>query len=232
MNQIKGGLYTLFLSYKRDFYIFTAINTMFLFLSLIMGMLFPDITIMTIGIVMVFIFTFIISMKVLDRSLAILLRYGLNRSRYIAVTGGFMLLWSLANAAVLFIINALLLFFTKQFDITSVTVPRLTMLYDDGLSLAVNYVMDASAIFMLAMAGMLTSVIFYRFGAIGGYSYFGVILALLFIGVPLKWYGPLVDGLLSWNAALFVGAMLAIAVVVLAIVWLLTRRVSTVSANV
>lgn len=232
MNQIKGGLYTLFLSCKRDFYIFTAINTMFLFLSLIMGTLFPDLKIITIGIVMVCIFTFIISMKLLDRSLAILLRYGLNRSRYIAVTGGFMLLWSLANAAVLLIINALMLFYTKQFDVTSVTVPRLTMLYDDSLSLAVNYVMDASVIFMLAMAGMLTNVMFYRFGAIGGYSFFGVILALLFFGIPLKWYGFLADGLLSWNAGLFVSVMLAIAVAILAIVWLLTRRISTVSANV
>src|SRR5690606_40505608 len=108
MNQIKGGLYTQFLSYKRDFYIFTGINTMFLFLSLIMGMLFPDITIMTIGIVMVLIFTFIISMKLLDLSLAILLRYGLNRSRYIALTVGFMLLWFLANAVVQLLINVCL----------------------------------------------------------------------------------------------------------------------------
>ena len=232
MNQIKGGLYALFLSFKRDFYIFTAINTMFLLLALIMGALLPDIRIITIGIVIVGIFTFIISMKLLDRSLAILLRYGLNRSRYIAVASGFMLLWSLANAGVLLIINAIMLFFTKQFNVTSVVVPRLIMLYDESLSLAVNYMMDASLIFMLAMIGMLINVIFYRYGAVGGYSFIGIILALLFIGMPLKWYGHLIDGLLSWNAGLFIATMLGLAATILAIVWAITRRVSTISANV
>lgn len=232
MNQIKGGLYAQFLSFKRDFYFFTAINTLFLLLALIMGILLPDIRIVTIGIFMVGIFTFIISMKLFDRSLAILLRYGLNRSRYIAVTSLFMLLWSLVNAAVLLVINAIMLFITKQFEVASVVVPRLTMLYDESLSLAANYAMDASVIFMLSMVGMLISVMFYRFGAIGGYGFIGIVLALLFIGLPLNWYGPLLDGLLSWNAGLFVAAVTGLAAILLAIVWLLSRRISTISANV
>jgi len=232
MNQIKGGLYTMYLSCKRDFYIFTAINSFFLILTLVMGALIPNIKIITIGTVMVAIFTFIIAMKLLDRSLAILLRYGLNRSRYIAVAGMFMLIWSLANAAVLLIIYAIMITITKQFDIETVAIPRLTMLYDNSLSLAVNYVMDASLIFMIAMFGMLTNAVFYRYGSIGGYSFAGLLLAIMFVGFPLKWYSHLLDVLLSWNAALFVAALIGVAALVYVLTWLLTRRISTISANV
>lgn len=232
MNQIKGGLYTMYLSCKRDFYIFTAINSFFLILTLVMSALIPDITIITIGIIMVVIFTFIISMKLLDRSLAILLRYGLNRLRYLAVAGMFMLLWSLAHAVVLLILNSIMLAITKQFEITSVFIPRLTMLYDDSLSLVVNYMMDTAVIFMIAMIGLLINAVFYRYGSIGGYSFSGLLLAIIFIGFPLNWFSSLFDVILSWNAASFIAVTAGAAAIVLAAVWLLTRRISTISANV
>ncbi|MFC6332879.1 hypothetical protein ACFP56_09615 [Paenibacillus septentrionalis] len=232
MNQIKGGLYTMYLSCKRDFYIFTAINSFFLILTLVMGALIPDIKIFTIGVIVVVIFTFIIAMKLLDRSLAILLRYGLNRSRYLAVAGAFMLLWSLAHAAVLLILNSIMMAITKQFEITSVIIPRLTMLYDDSLSLLVNYMMDTAFIFMIAMVGMLINAVFYRFGSIGGYSFSGLLLAIIFIGFPLNWFSSLLDVILSWNAALFISVIVGTAALVLTAIWLLTRRISTISANI
>ncbi|URN95224.1 MAG: hypothetical protein NAG76_02895 [Candidatus Pristimantibacillus lignocellulolyticus] len=231
MNQWKGSLYLMALSYKREFLIFWLINSSFL-LNIAICYMFPDITLITVGIIGAYIFTLILSTKLLNKTLSISLRYGLNRKRFLGSTAIFIVIWSFSHAIMMFLMNTILLWSADIFGLSNMIVPQLSMLFSDNVSLFINLLIDACVISLLSVIGILVNILFYRFGLIGGYGFVGLVAIILFIGVPFQWYIPLAEAVMSLNLAQFIGLLILLAGLVYGLIGLLTNKISTISASV
>ncbi|MCR8660035.1 hypothetical protein [Paenibacillus endoradicis] len=231
MNQWKGSLYLSLLSYKREFLIFWLINSSFL-LNLVICYMFPDITLITVGIVGTYIFTFILSTKLLNRTLSISLRYGLNRKRFLGSTAIFIIIWSFSHAIMMFLMNSILLWGADIFELSNIIIPQISMLFGDNVSLFINLLIDACIISLISVSGIFVNILFYRFGLIGGYGFVGLLAVILFIGLPFKWYIPLAEAVMGLNLAQFMGVLLLVAAVIYGLICMFTNKISTISANV
>lgn len=231
MNQWKGSLYLMLLSYKREFSIFWLINSTFL-LNIVICYMFPDISLITIGLASTYIFSFILSTKLLNKTLAVSLRYGLNRKRYLGTAAMFIFIWSFCHAAMILLMNIIMLWSADFWGLSNLVVPRISMLFDENVSLFINLVIDICAISLLSMTGILINILFYRFGLIGGYGFMGLVGIILIIGLPLKWYSNLFSVVIELNIAQFCGSILLLSAIIYGIVSLLVNKLSAISAHV
>lgn len=231
MNQWKGSLYLMALSSKREFGIFWLINASFLLLSLVLCSVFPEITVFTMGVMSSCIFTLIISLRFMDKTLAISLRYGLNRMKYVGAMGIFIVIWSLSHAFLLMIINAILMWGSEFWAIDNLIIPTLSSLFANDVSPFIGLLVDTSILILITLFGLLINTMFYRFGVVGGYGFIGLLAFVLFIGMPFKLYIPVVESLMGLNLAQFCGIVLTLAVIVYATIYACTNRISTISAN-
>ncbi|HIW31242.1 MAG TPA: hypothetical protein IAA29_00495 [Candidatus Paenibacillus intestinavium] len=231
MNQWKGSLYLSLLSYKREFLIFWLINSSFL-LNIAICYMFPEITLITVGIFSTFIFTFILSSKLLNKTLSISLRYGLNRKRFLGSTAIFIIIWSFSHAIMMCIMNSLLLWGADIFGLSNMIVPQISMLFGDNVSLFINLLIDACVISLISVSGIFVNLLFYRFGLVGGYGFVGLLAIILFIGVPFKWYIPLTEAVQGMDLAQFTGLLLLLAIIIYGVICMFANKISTISANV
>lgn len=189
MNTVKGSLYVLFQSYKKQIITFWCILFSIVLFSLCIDAFF-ELHIYSFSIMIsipVYIFSCVMAAKLLNKTLSYFLRLGLCRLQFMLNVGLFFICWSLVGAFTIGCTQKIITSVSKIYIIHPI------LLFNNSPSFFQTMALDTVLLIFFLTAGLLLNVVFYRLGTIGGYSFVGLLGLTTIITIIFKWYSSLFD---------------------------------------
>ena len=222
MNTIKGSLYVLFQSYKKQILTFWCILFSIVLLSLFLDTFF-DLYIYNFYIMIsipVYIFSSIMAAKLLNKTLSYFLRLGLCRLQFMFNVGLFFICWSLVSA---FIIGCTQKILT---NVSNIFIIHPILLFNNSPSFLQTMTLDTVLLLFSLTSGLLLNIVFYRLGTLGGYSFIGLLVLIPIVTIIFRWYTPLFDLLSNISSFALLSGLLVFSMLLYSIITMAIRNTS------
>ncbi|UPW84294.1 hypothetical protein [Lysinibacillus sp. Ag94] len=222
MNTVKGSLYVLFQSYKKQIITFWCILYSIILFSLFIDTFF-ELHTYSFSIMIsipVYIFSGVMSAKLLNKTLSYFLRLGLCRLQFMLNVGIFLICWSLVGA---FIIGCTQKIITS---VSNIFIIHPILLFNNSPSFFQTMALDTVLLLFFLTAGLLLNVVFYRLGFIGGYSFVGLLGLITIFTIIFKWYSSLFDLLSNISTFTLLSILLVLSVLLYSIITMAIRNAS------
>ncbi|KOS62774.1 hypothetical protein FJQ98_06780 [Lysinibacillus agricola] len=222
MNTVKGSLYVLFQSYKKQIITFWCILFSIVLFSLFIDTFF-ELHIYSFSIMIsipVYIFSSVMAAKLLNKTLSYFLRLGLCRLQFMFNVGLFFICWSLVGAFIIGCTQKIITFVSNIFIIHPI------LLFNNSPSFLQTMAFDTVLLLFFLTAGLLLNVVFYRLGTIGGYSFIGLLALISIVTIIFKWYSSLFDLLSNTSTFTLVSSLLVFSILLYSILTMAIRNAS------
>ncbi|MEQ6355029.1 hypothetical protein ABNX05_10415 [Lysinibacillus sp. M3] len=222
MNTVKGSLYVLFQSYKKQIITFWCILFSIVLLSFFLDTFF-DLYIYNFYIMIsipVYIFSSIMAAKLLNKTLSYFLRLGLSRLQFMFNVGLFFICWSLVGA---FIIGCTQKILT---NVSNIFIIHPILLFNNSPSFLQTMALDTVLLLFFLTSGLLLNIVFYRLGTLGGYSFIGLLVLIPIVTIIFRWYTPLFDLLSNISSFALLSGLLVFSILLYSILTMAIRNTS------
>jgi len=222
MNTVKGSLYVLFQSYKKQIITFWCILFSIALLSFFLDTFF-DLYIYNFYIMIsipVYIFSSIMAAKLLNKTLSYFLRLGLSRLQFMFNVGLFFICWSLVCA---FIIGCTQKILT---NVSNIFIIHPILLFNNSPSFLQTMALDTVLLLFFLTSGLLLNIVFYRLGTLGGYSFIGLLVLIPIVTIIFRWYTPLFDLLSNISSFALLSGLLVFSMLLYSIITMAIRNTS------
>ncbi|MCL1698079.1 hypothetical protein [Lysinibacillus sp. BPa_S21] len=222
MNTVKGSLYVLFQSYKKQIITFWCILFSIVLFSLFIDTFF-ELHVYSFSIMIsipVYIFSCVMTAKLLNKTLSYFLRLGLSRLQFMLNVGLFFICWSLIGSFMIGCIQKIITSVSEIFIIHPI------LLLNHSPSFFQTMALDSILLIFFLTAGLLLNVVFYRLGTIGGYSFVGLLGLTTIVTIIFKWYSSLFDFLSNISGFALLSGLLVISTLLYSIITMAMRNAS------
>jgi len=245
-NQLKGTLYYLYTNVKFTLLIFWSIIVGILALSLIASFLMSEGIISFQLSISVYIFCMIIGGWTVKNAIPYTVKLGSTRKNLYVSLGIYFLGFSLFNSLIANMLNK---FVEVVFDISQVEVVfdgshvegfvGISATSDTGSftffhlaqflesdSWLTFVIVDASICFFILTTAFIVGLVFYKYGLIGGFSFLGIIMFTIILGIAKGWLIDLFINIFKDYSIVFFYQLFAVGLIIYLVSFIFLRRIT------
>jgi len=239
MKKINAILYHLSCQIKYETIIFWSINSLVIIGFSLLALFVPS----SIGFTItpsgaIYVLVAIVGSKWISRSLSYLLRLGVNRKQYAIGSILFTILYNAVHSTIALIFFGLY-HILKIFELGStlyflhpahLLVSDLSAVPDTTPAYWQIFLTDFLLLNSLMLICMLFSIIFHRFGKLGGYTGIAILSFLFVVSIPFQWLFKLFDLVRNENF-IITGLYLLMTIFVLATIYIMSLRKISITSS-
>lgn len=176
MKKLAGTFYFISQVLKRKMIVFWLVLSGIFALSLFLSYVLKDNPMFLSITGAVYIFYGIMASKLIKETLSVLLRFGVSRLQYILLIGTYFVIVSAVVALILNIYQFVMGNAIEGLGLTKFTLLHPATIFGVGDSEFMIFAIDFIAVLFCMIFGLFISLVFHRFGLIGGYSLVGILI--------------------------------------------------------
>ncbi|MGN1402007.1 MAG: hypothetical protein ACI4XL_10935 [Bacillus sp. (in: firmicutes)] len=227
MNTLRGSFYVLFLSYRKQAYIFWTI--LFAIWAASFGLVaFFSQSVQVYFILTVsgpvYVFYGIMASKLLDRTFRYFLNLGVSRLQYLLHIGLFFIAWSIIGAFMIGCLQQVTFYLVEQMGIEGLRLLHPVLLYDLEQPFLLTFVLDVCLLLSSLVFGLFTNMLFYRYGVAGGYSFMGFLIFLPIVIIILDWHPSILEMVLDMTFVVMIVSICLFSIFIYSAIWKVLHR--------
>lgn len=145
----------------------------------------------------VYVIGIIIGVKWVQRTLSYMLRLGVNRLQYCLGSIVFILCYNMINSLIIVGFVGLFKLLEAQGYEATMLLLHPVQLYSSSATLWDTFLVDFVLLNILTLFSVIASIVFHRYGKLGGYLLLAILSVLLILSLAFNWFIPLYETIIS-----------------------------------